>query len=127
MSSKAQVTPHKEDLPKKGDPSPNHALLDSDAAVQKLIRIAEKRGYVTRDQINSMLRSEEVNSEQMEDVLAMLGETGIRVVEAEPDEGDQRDESEEGGDRGGEVVEVERPSQANVKKAEPSEHTDDPV
>src|SRR5215831_14044864 len=132
MSSKAQVTPHKEetphkeDLPKKGDPSPDHPLLVSDAAVQKLIRIAEKRGYVTRDQINSMLRSEEVNSEQMDDVLAMLGETGIHVVEAEPDEGDQRDESEEG-TRGGEIVEVERPSPANVKKAEPSEHTDDPV
>jgi Sigma-70 factor, region 1.1 len=34
----------------------------SDAAVKKLIRSAKKRGYVTRDQINSVLPSEEVNS-----------------------------------------------------------------
>ncbi len=44
----------------------------SDAAVQ-LIRSAKKRGYVTHDQINSVLPSEEVNSKQIEDVLAMFG------------------------------------------------------
>jgi len=48
----------------------------SDAAVQ-LIRSAEKRGYVTHDQINSVLPSEEVNSKQIEDVLAMFSEMGI--------------------------------------------------
>ena len=44
-------------------------LLDlSDAAVKRLIRIAKKRGYVTHDQVKSL--SEELNSEQIEDVLA---------------------------------------------------------
>ena len=80
----ARAMPPKEDLPEKAESSPDHPLLDlSDAAVKKLIRTAKKRGYVTHDQINSVLRSEAVNSEQMEDVLAMLGETGINVVEAE--------------------------------------------
>src|SRR5262245_23341116 len=59
-------------------------LLDlSDAAVKKLIRGAKKRGYVTVDQINSVLPSEEVNSEQIEDVLAMFSEMGVNVVETE--------------------------------------------
>src|SRR5918997_88599 len=59
-------------------------LLDlSDAAVKKLIRTAKKRGYVTHDQINSVLPSEEVNSEQIEDVLAMFSEMGVNVVETE--------------------------------------------
>ncbi|HWT83577.1 MAG TPA: RNA polymerase sigma factor region1.1 domain-containing protein, partial [Candidatus Methylomirabilis sp.] len=59
-------------------------LLDlSDAAVKKLIRTAKKRGYVTHDQINSVLPSEEVNSEQIEDVLAMFSEMGVNVVENE--------------------------------------------
>src|SRR5262245_16473192 len=131
MASKTQVMPHKEELPETAETSPDHPLLDlSDAAVKKLIRAAKKRGYVTHDQINSVLRSETVNSEQMEDVLAMLGETGINVVEAaetEPDEDDQREESEEEESTAGEIVEVQRPAPANVKKAETSERTDDLV
>ena len=52
-------------------------LLDlSDAAIKKLIRTAKKRGYVTHDQINSVLPSEEVNSEQIEDVLAISARWG---------------------------------------------------
>src|SRR5213594_4273291 len=74
-------------------------LLDlSDAAVKKLIRLAKKRGYVTHDQINSVLPSEEVNSEQIEDVLAMFSEMGVNVVETEEateDEEQQREEPEE--------------------------------
>src|SRR5262245_56590389 len=59
-------------------------LLDlSDAAVKKLIRTAKKRGYVTHDEINSVLPSEEVNSEQIEDILAMFSEMGVNVVETE--------------------------------------------
>src|SRR5262245_36356079 len=101
MVSKTQVTPHKDELPDKADTSPHPPLLDlSDAGVRNLIRTAKKRGYVTHDQINSVLQSQEVNSEQMEDVLAMLTEIGIQVVEgpeaAEPDKEDQREESEEG-------------------------------
>jgi RNA polymerase primary sigma factor len=137
MASKvkaAQKEKEKEEAPEKDAaeaPDTPLPLLDlSDAAVKKLIRTAKKRGYVTHDQINSVLRSEAVNSEQMEDVLAMLGETGINVVEAaeaEPDEDDQREESEEEESAAGEIVEVQRPAPANVKKAEPSERTDDPV
>ena len=59
-------------------------LLDlSDAAVRKMIKNAKKRGYVTYEQLNGVLPSEEVTSEQIEDVLAMLNEMGINVVESE--------------------------------------------
>ena len=109
MESKTTATAQKEEAQEKEAPEASDVplpLLDlSDAAVKKLIRTAKKRGYVTHDQINSVLRSEAVNSEQMEDVLAMLGETGINVVEAaeaEPDEDNQRKEPEEnGGERRG--------------------------
>ena len=71
-------------------------LLDlSDAAVKKLIRAAKKRGYVTHDQINSVLPSEEVNSEQIEDVLAMFSEMGVNVVETEEASDDEEKEREE--------------------------------
>jgi RNA polymerase primary sigma factor len=52
MATKTYVTPQ------------NSLPLDlSDAAVKKLIRSAPQRGFVTHDQINSVLPSEEVNSE----------------------------------------------------------------
>src|SRR5258708_39114495 len=77
----------KEEAPEKEAPEAPDTplpLLDlSDAAVKKLIRSAKKRGYVTHDQINSVLPSEEGNSEQIEDVLAMVSEMGVNVVETE--------------------------------------------
>ena len=89
----------KEEAPEKEAPDTPDTplpLLDlSDAAVKKLIRNAKKRGYVTHDQINSVLPSEEVNSEQIEDVLAMFSEMGINVVETEEtdqEDGEQREE-----------------------------------
>src|SRR5262245_45002089 len=62
-------------------------LLDlSDAAVKKMIKSAKKRGYVTYEQLNSVLPSEEVTSEQIEDILAMLNEMGINVIEQDDNE-----------------------------------------
>ena len=83
MASKTKMTRQKEKVPEKEGPAPpDSPLLDlSDAAVKKLIRTAKKRGYVTFEQINSL--SKEVNSEQIEDVLAMFREMGVNVVETE--------------------------------------------
>src|SRR6059058_1732206 len=86
MASKTEETPPKEEMLEKEGPEtlPDRPLLDlSDAAVKKLIRSAKKRGYVTHDQINSVLPSEEVNSEQIEDVLAMFREMGVNFVETQ--------------------------------------------
>ena len=63
--------------------SPDGPLLDlSDAAVKALIRAALRRGYVTHDQINALLASDEVSSEQIENILAMFSEIGINVIES---------------------------------------------
>ena len=48
-----------------------------------MIKEAKKRGYVTVDQLNSVLPSEEVTSEQIEDTMAMLSDMGINVVESD--------------------------------------------
>src|ERR1700731_3091677 len=107
-------------------------LLDlSDAAVKKLIRTAKKRGYVTHDQINSVLPSEEVNSEQIEDVLAMFSEMGVNVVETEEpsEDGEEaREEAEEEAEsESGELVEVQQKVPTKSEAKEPIERTDDPV
>ncbi|QYK46683.1 MAG: RNA polymerase sigma factor RpoD [Xanthobacteraceae bacterium] len=102
-------------------------LLDlSDAAVKKMIKAAKKRGYVTYDQLNDVMPSEEVTSEQIEDVLAMMNEMGINVVEAEDaEEADADDDDDD--DAGGDLVETTSKSLTTTKKSEPGERTDDPV
>src|SRR5262249_55065142 len=79
MASRIKATPQEAKTPEKdvSETAPDRPMHDlSNAAVKKLIRFAKKRGYVTHDQINSVLSSEEVNSEQIEDVLAMFSEMG---------------------------------------------------
>jgi RNA polymerase primary sigma factor len=108
-------------------------LLDlSDAAVKKMIKQAKKRGYVTYEQLNSVMPSEEVTSEKIEDVLAMMSEMGINVVEteeAEAEEGeeDPREEPEEEESESGELVEATPKTPAKSEAKEPAERTDDPV
>src|SRR5215813_13871990 len=103
----AQKEKEKEEAPEKeGAETPDTPLplLDlSDAAVKKLIKGAKKRGYVTYEQLNAVMPSEEVTSEQIEDILAMMNELGINVVEqedAEPEEQaeESREEEEEEAD-----------------------------
>ncbi len=105
-------------------------LLDlSDAAVKKMIKLAKKRGYVTYEQINAVLPSEEVTSEQIEDILAMLNEMGINTVEQEEnaDEEEEKPEEAEEEESDGELVETTSKVPAETKKSEPGERTDDPV
>ncbi|GAB1582535.1 MULTISPECIES: RNA polymerase sigma factor RpoD [Phyllobacteriaceae] len=103
-------------------------LLDlSDDAVKKMIKVAKKRGYVTMDELNAVLPSEEVTSEQIEDTMAMLSDMGINVVEddeqdADAEESDGDDEAE-----GGELVEATGTAVATTTKREPTDRTDDPV
>ncbi len=104
-------------------------LLDlSDAAVKKMIKSAKKRGYVTYEQLNAVMPSEEVTSEKIEDILAMMNEMGINVVETEEAETEgEEEEAEEEESEGGDVVEVAPKTPAKSEAKEPSERTDDPV
>ncbi|MGP8231458.1 MAG: RNA polymerase sigma factor RpoD [Methylovirgula sp.] len=103
-------------------------LLDmSDAAVKRMIKLAKKRGFVTYRELNAVLPSEEVNSEQIEDILAMLNEMGINVIESEEAEEAEAEEEEEEVE-GGELVEITQSSKAvATKTSEPADRTDDPV
>lgn len=91
-------------------------LLDlTDAAVKKFIKQAKARGYVTMDELNKVLPSEEVTSEAIEDTLAMLSEMGVNVVEAEEDA------------EGGEVAVREETAVVETTKEPAYDRTDDPV
>src|SRR5207302_8318044 len=129
---KAKPQQAKDEAPEKETAeTPDSPLLDlSDAAVRKMIKQAKKRGYVTYEQLNAVMPSEEVTSEKIEDVLAMLNEMGINVVESEEAGEDEegREEEDDDDDAGGDLVEVAQKSVAETtKKSEPGERTDDPV
>jgi RNA polymerase primary sigma factor len=109
-------------------------LLDlSDDAVKKMIKAAKKRGYVTMDELNAVLPSEEVTSEQIEDTMAMLSDMGINVVEDEEAEeaagGAAEDDDSAGEDdgEGGELAPSGGTALVTAKRKEPTDRTDDPV
>ncbi|HWD66871.1 MAG TPA: RNA polymerase sigma factor region1.1 domain-containing protein, partial [Caulobacteraceae bacterium] len=98
--------------------APDGPLLDlTDAGVKKFIRQAKARGYVTMDELNKVLPSEEVTSEAIEDTLAMLSEMGVNVIEAE-------EEPAEGGEV---AVRDETAVAETAEKPSAFDRTDDPV
>ncbi|MCZ8181112.1 MAG: RNA polymerase sigma factor RpoD [Rhizobium sp.] len=128
MASKVKEN---EEADSERDGAPDGPLLDlSDDAVKKMIKAAKKRGYVTMDELNSVLPSEEVTSEQIEDTMAMLSDMGINVIEDEDVDEAQGgdDEAEDDGDsEGGELAPTAGTAVATAKKKEPTDRTDDPV
>ncbi|WP_439272050.1 RNA polymerase sigma factor RpoD [Pseudochrobactrum sp. HB0163] len=104
-------------------------LLDlSDDAVKKMIKLAKKRGYVTMDELNAVLPSEEVTSEQIEDTMSMLSDMGINVVEDDEQDADAEERDDDGEESGGDLVEAGGTALATTStKKEPTDRTDDPV
>ena len=127
-------TSPKDEAEKEEGSGPDGSPLDlSDAAVKRMIKAAKKRGYVTMDELNEVLPSEQVSGDQIEDVMSMLSEMGINVVEnEETEEGEKKatpgeDDEEEA--EGGEVAVAPRAGGevAVAKTKEPIDRTDDPV
>ena len=74
-------------------------LLDlTDQAVKRLIKSGKARGYVTHDELNAVLPSEEVTPDQIEDTMALLSDMGITVVEQEEGEEGGADSDDAGAD-----------------------------
>jgi hypothetical protein len=94
MANKTKATPQKEEAREKGPEilDARLPLLDlSDAAIKQ----APKRGYVTYEQLNAIMPSEELTPRQIEEALATLNERGINVVETEEAGADDEEEREE--------------------------------
>ncbi|MEM7499593.1 MAG: RNA polymerase sigma factor RpoD [Pseudomonadota bacterium] len=94
-------------------------LLDmSQADVKKMVAKAKAKGFITYDELNRVLPSDQFSSEQIEDVMSLLSEMGVNVVEddEESDEGEQEKKSESK-----EVATTPQPTTTEVDR------TDDPV
>ncbi|MDD3288251.1 MAG: RNA polymerase sigma factor RpoD [Alphaproteobacteria bacterium] len=89
-------------------------------AVKKMIKRGKERGYVTIDEINAALPQDKINSDMIEDTMAMLSEMGINVVEGEEEEAAEKPAAE------GEAESEEGEAKGNVDSSEVG-RTDDPV
>jgi len=115
MSKTEAEAPEKED-------APEAPLLDlSDAAVKKMIKAAKTRGFVTHEELNKVLPSEEFSADQIEDIMSQLSEMGISVVESE----EEAETQEEDGPRAIAAREEGKPPAGNAR--EDADRTDDPV
>ncbi|MDG1069697.1 MAG: sigma-70 family RNA polymerase sigma factor, partial [Sulfitobacter sp.] len=106
---------------KNDDQDSGHSLDMSQAAVKKMIGDAREKGYITYDQLNTVLPPDQVSSEQIEDVMSMLSEMGINIIE---------DEEAEDEDKGGTDIATTDGPKEIVLGSGPSEkldRTDDPV
>ncbi len=94
-------------------------LVDFNATdVKKVLKRAQKRGFITHDEINAMLPNDEMTSDQIEDVMSQISEMGIAVVETE----------EEAEEQGKALTKIEdRKVVAKKGNARGSDRTDDPV
>jgi RNA polymerase primary sigma factor len=130
MATKAAPKTTKEtEKPEAGAPEATNdsPLLDlSDAAVKKLIKVAKKRGYVTYEELNAVMPSDEVSSEQIEDFMSMFSDMGINVVDEDEVEETEVEKDEE--DQGQEVAPATGSAVSTTSNTKTgADRTDDPV
>jgi RNA polymerase primary sigma factor len=107
---------------KSNDSEAGHSLDMSQAAVKKMIGEAREKGYITYDQLNTVLPPDQVSSEQIEDVMSMLSEMGINIIEDE-----EAEEEENKGSTEVTTTESNRDVALSSGTSEKLDRTDDPV
>jgi len=117
MATKAAVKPA--EPAEAQSEAPDSPLIDStSSAIKKLLQKGKERGFVTYDELNSILPPDDVSSEQIEDTMTRLSELGINVIEDE--------ESEEATEE--DAAKTTAPtSRATTTSEEDLGRTDDPV
>jgi RNA polymerase primary sigma factor len=105
------------------EPDVDTTLLDTQsAAVKRLIARGKERGYITFDELNAVLPPDQMSSEQIEDVMAMLNEMGIQTVE-----GEEQEEGEAAAPKAEKAEEESEDEQSGNVDEESLGRTDDPV
>jgi RNA polymerase primary sigma factor len=121
--SKASMSKTEETTTEEKD-APEGPILDlSDAAVKKMIKAAKARGFVTHEELNKVLPSDEFDSEAIENVMSQLSEMGINVVDNE----EEGEAAEEDGKAGAVATREETAKPAVTNTREDADRTDDPV
>ena len=119
-ATQAKTKASSQDEADTGTATESSPIADStEAAVKKMIAKAKERGYISYDDLNAALPTEEMSSEKIEDVMTMLSQMGINVID-----GDEPEEAE------AETTKSKDDSKDEFKtsdKKEANDRTDDPV
>jgi RNA polymerase primary sigma factor len=111
------------DMPAGGrgaDASADRPLLDTDnVLLTEVISRAKERGYLARDALNAVLPVDELSSDQIEDLHAMLHQMGIELIEADEAQTDTDEKAAEEDDRA--MTETTFNPVVEVKKSVPGE------
>ena len=102
-------------------------LIDlNEASIKKLIAKAKKKGYVTYDELNEALPSDQMSPDQIEDIQTAISEMGVQIVETD-EEAEAESEVEEIVPNGKAPEKDAKKTAAATKKPATGERTDDPV
>ena len=115
MATKA--TQEEDTRPEAEDSATGPRVDLTEAAVKKMIAKAKERGYISYDEVNAALPTEEMSSEKIEDIMTMLSEMGINVVDSD----EEPEETEEP------AAEEQAEEFKTTDKKEAGDRTDDPV
>ncbi len=92
------------------------STADLGKIAKAIIEMGKKQGYLTHDQLNDMLPDDTYSSDQIEDIMATINDSGVNLVDSDDvDDDDSDDDGEEHGLVKGNV------------KGEDLGRTDDPV
>ena len=128
--AKQQTAEAAAETPERSEETPDRPLLDSSlAAVKRMLARAKERGYVTYDELNSVLPPDQMSSEQIEDTMTLLSEMGITVVENEETEepAEERKVRDTEAEAEAEAAEEAESASGGTGKEAEVERTDDPV
>ena len=112
----------------KADVEKDGPLMDGCSEhVKRLVAQGKENGYVTYDEVSRSLISNQLSSEQIEDVLATLSEMGVNVIESEDSDESEDTPSPESAGEDGETRPVTLPQRNTESASEDIGRTDDPV
>jgi len=119
MASKAKTSKPKDDAP----------LIDlNEASIKKMIAKAKRKGYVTYDELNAALPSDQMSADQIEDIQTAISDMGVQIVESDEEAQEDDDGPEEIAPTGSESQAQDKQNVPEKKKSVAGEgRTDDPV
>jgi RNA polymerase primary sigma factor len=94
------------------------SAADMAKIAKAIIEMGKKQGYLTHDQLNDMLPDDSFSSDQIEDIMSSINDSGVNLVDSD-DVDDEPDEKEDDG-------EDHAVAKGNVKNDDLG-RTDDPV
>ncbi|RJY08413.1 RNA polymerase sigma factor RpoD [Aurantiacibacter aquimixticola] len=113
----------------KTKPAEDAPLIDlNESSIKKMIAKAKRKGYITYDELNEALPSDQMSADQIEDIQTAISDMGVQIVES-AEEAEDDDGPEEIAPAGSESQASEAKQNVPEKKKSTAGEgrTDDPV